>query len=81
VALYMVLNSHAPEQCEQMEPAEGEKLPQALEGRDFYCTCPAGEHAYYMFVQGDTAEEVIGVLPPSLKLGKTRAVPVEVWQL
>jgi len=80
MARYMVLNSHTPEECEKMEQ-DVDKIPAAMKGRDFYCTCPAGEHAYYMFLEGDTAEEVMGILPPSLKLGQTRAVPVEVWQL
>ncbi len=80
MARYMVLNSHAPDECERMEE-DVDKIPAAMKGSNFYCTCPAGEHAYYMFLEGDTAEEVMALLPPSLKLGQTRAVPVEVWQL
>jgi hypothetical protein len=77
---YLVLNTHSPEQCEQME-VDSDKLGAELRGKDFYCTCPAGEHAYYMFVDGDTAEQVLGYYPPSFKLGRTQALPVETMQL
>ena len=78
---YMVINSHAPEECEGME-ADTDKIPAALKGADFYCTCPFGEHAYYMFLEGESTEEILGLLPPSLREGgRTRAVPYEIWQL
>jgi hypothetical protein len=80
MARYMILNTHEPEQCEPMEE-DVDKLPPRIKGKDFYCTCPGGEHAYYMFIEGDTAEEIMSLLPPSLKLGRTRAVRVDVWQL
>ncbi len=77
---YIVLNTHTPEECEPME-ADMDKVGPELKGKDFLCTCPAGEHAYYMVLEGDTAEGVLNLLPPSFKLGKTRAVPLEVMQL
>jgi len=77
---YLVLNTHAPEECEAME-ADMEILGPELKGRDFLCTCPAGEHAFYMILEGDTAEQVLGYFPPSLTLGKTRAVPLDVMRL
>ena len=82
MALFMVLNSHPPEVCEAMEEdASEDRLPKALKGKQFYCTCPGGEHNYYMFLEGNSSEEIMTTLPPSLKLGKTRAVPVDVWAL
>ncbi len=80
MARYLVLNTHSPEQCEQME-VDSDKLGAELRGKEFHCTCPAGEHAYYMFVDGDTAEQVLGYFPASFKLGRTRALPVETMQL
>jgi len=81
MTLYMVINSHTPEECEPMEADVG-TIPAALKGKDFYCTCPFGEHGYYVFLEGDSTEEVLGLLPPSLRNGgRTRAVPYEVWQL
>lgn len=77
---YLVLNTHAPEECEPMEADVG-KIGPELKGKDFLCTCPGGEHAYYMVLDGDTAEQVLGYFPPSFKLGKIRAVPLEVMQL
>lgn len=80
MGLFMVLNTHAPEECEPME-ADVDSLAPPVKGSDFYCTCPHGEHAYYMFLEGETGEQVLGMLPPSLKLGKTRAVGVDVWPI
>ena len=80
MARYIVINSHRPEQCEGME-ADADHLPAALKGADFYCTCPFGEHAYYMFLEGGSSEEVLSLLPPSFRDGKTRAVPYDVWKL
>jgi hypothetical protein len=78
---YMVINSHTPPECETME-ADIDKLPPLLRGADFYCTCLFGEHAYYMFLEGDSSEEVLGLLPASLRnSGKTRAVQYDIWQL
>jgi hypothetical protein len=35
-----------------------------------------------MFLEGDSSDEVLGLLPPSLRTGGvTRAVQYEVWQL
>jgi len=49
---YIVINRHAPEDCEPMN-AGIEKIGRDLKGRDFYCTCPFGEHAFYMVLKGD----------------------------
>ena len=57
------------------------RLGPELKGKDFSCTCPAGQHAFYVFLEGDSSDQVLGFLPPSLKIGKTRAVPVETWKL
>jgi hypothetical protein len=76
---YIVVNAHRPEECEAME-ADVAKIGPELKNTDFLCTCPAGEHGYYMIVEGETAEQVLGYFPPSLKLGKTRAVPLEVMR-
>jgi hypothetical protein len=78
---YLLINSHTPEECEGME-VDADKLPPVLRGADFYCTCPFGEHGYYLFLEGDSSEEVMALVPPSLRGGgKTRAVQYEVWQL
>ncbi len=77
---YMVLNEHTPEECEEME-ADMDKIGAELRGKDFFCTCPAGDHAFYMFLDGDTAEQVLGYFPPSFKIGKIRAVPVDTMRL
>lgn len=77
---YMVINEHSPEQCEAME--EGlPKLPPHLKGADFYCTCPGGVHGYYMILEGDSTEEVLGGMPDELKLGSTKALALEIFKL
>jgi hypothetical protein len=81
MARYMVINSHSPEECEEME-GDADKLPAVLKGKDFYCTCPFGEHGYYMFLEGDSSQEVLALMPQSfLAGGTTRAVAYEVWKL
>jgi hypothetical protein len=79
LALYMVINEHLPEECEPME-ADFTDLPERLVGQDFYCTCPAGEHAFYMFVEGSSAEDVLGLFR-GITRKKSRAVPVDIFPL
>ena len=76
---YVVINRHSAEECEPME-AGMYHLPRHLEGKEFLCTCPEGPHGFYMVVEGDTAEEVIGGLPPEWRPG-TEAYPVEIFEL
>lgn len=79
MALFQVVNQHSLEECEPMEDVI-DQLPPLVRGKDFYCTCPAGVHGFVMYLEGETAEEVIGGLPTSWRKG-TRAVPVEVFKL
>ena len=77
---YLIINTHEPEQCEPME-ADMDKIPEQLKGKDFYCTCPHGQHGYYLFVEADSSDKAVDVLPPSLRLGDTRAQALEVLRL
>ena len=56
------------------------RLPAHLEGKEFFCTCPEGPHGFYMFLEGETAEQVVQSLPPEWRRG-TAAYPVEVFYL
>jgi hypothetical protein len=79
VTQYIVMNQHEPERCRLMD--EGiEKIGAALKGKDFYCTCPFGEHRFFMFLEGDSSDDVIAGLPPEWRPG-TRALPLEVFHL
>jgi hypothetical protein len=80
VAQYMVINEHGPEHCDAME-AGIPKLSSELKGTDFYCTCPGGVHGYFMIREGDSAEEVLGLLPDEMKLGSTKALVLETFKL
>lgn len=55
-------------------------LPDRMKGRDFICTCPYGEHGFYMILEGESSEELIGALPTELRPG-TRALGVEIMTL
>ena len=79
MASYIVVNNHAPEECEPMEAAIA-RLPEHLRGRTFICTCPEGPHGFYLLVEGETAEGVIRGLPPEWRKGST-AYPAEVFSL
>lgn len=76
---YLVVNFHPAEDCVPME-AGLDHLPTHLEGKDFLCTCPEGPHAFYMVVEGDTAEDVIVGLPSEWRPG-SNAYPVEIFPL
>ena len=79
MARYIVINEHEPERCEPME-AGLDHLPEHLIGLEFYCTCPAGRHGFFLFVEGETAEEVIRGLPVEWRPG-SEAFPIESFPL
>jgi hypothetical protein len=76
---YMLVNRHTPEQCEAMDAAVG-AVGERLRGRDFYCTCPFGEHGFYLILEDQSSEAAIEALPPGWRPG-TRAIPLEVFKL
>jgi hypothetical protein len=80
VATYIVINEHAPDQCEPME-ASLDHVPEHLKGKDFYCTCPFGKHGYYLIVDGGSSEQVVQGLPGELLIGNTRLEQLEVFRL
>jgi hypothetical protein len=80
MAKYMVINEHSAEQCQAMEAALP-KLPAHLKGADFYCTCPGGVHGYFMILDGDSVEDVLGGMPDELRLGSTQARVLEIFKL
>jgi hypothetical protein len=80
MARYIVLNTHTPQECEPMK-ADLTRIGPELKGATLMCTCPDGEHGYYLVLEGETAEQVLGSVPASLKLGKTRAVRLQVMDL
>jgi hypothetical protein len=77
---YIVVNQHTPEQCGPME-RDMDKIPDRLHGLDFLCTCPGGVHGYYIVIEGASAEDVLKALPDSLRIGSTKALPLETFKL
>jgi hypothetical protein len=80
MATYLIINEHRPEECQAMEE-DMDKLSDRVKGKDFHCTCPHGKHGYYLFLDGESSEDVIGALPPSFLLGTTRADQLETMKL
>jgi hypothetical protein len=76
---YIVINRHRPEDCLPMDEGIGRISPR-LSGQTFYCSCPYGEHGFYMILEGPSSEDVIGDLPSEWRPG-TRAVPLELFRL
>ena len=79
MTLFYVVNEHAPDECEPMENIV-DRLPPLVRGKDFYCTCAAGVHGFVMYLEGDTAEEIMQGLPADWRRG-TRAIPVDLFKL
>lgn len=77
--LYLVMNRHEPDHCEPMDSGIN-RIGDHLKGKDFYCSCPFGEHGFYMLLEGESSEEVIQGLPPEWRPG-TRAVALELFKL
>jgi hypothetical protein len=54
-------------------------LPDHLQGKDFYCICPCGEHGFYMILEGESSDAVVKGLPPEWRPG-TWALPLEIFR-
>jgi hypothetical protein len=76
---YLVINRHEPDQCGPMD-AGINRIGDHLKGKDFHCTCPFGEHGFYMILEGESAEDVVNGLPPEWRPG-TRAIGIETFKL
>jgi hypothetical protein len=77
---YMLINKHTPEQCSAMDAGMAH-IPDRMKGKDFLCSCPFGEHGFWMILEGESSEEVMNEgLPPELRPG-TRAIAIEVMKI
>ena len=73
MARYFVINEHVDGQCDEMEALLGHS-PEHLKGTDVWCTCPSGEHAWFMLAEGSSTADVLDRLPDELRIGSTRGV-------
>jgi len=73
MARYWVINTHKDGQCDEMEKLL-DHVPEHLKGVEVWCTCPAGEHAFYFIGEGETSQAVLDSLSDELLLGKTRVL-------
>jgi hypothetical protein len=71
MATYLLHNTHRAEECDALtEELLGRgAVPLAIDGRDFFCTCPAGDHGGYVVAEGASAEAVLSQLPPAFRAG------------
>lgn len=76
MAAYWVINAHEDGECEQMMSAL-DHIPEHLKGIQVWCTCPAGEHAYYMVAEGGDPKSLLASLPGEFHIGTTRALQME----
>ncbi len=82
MAQFMIHNTHQPEECqvlfEEYEARGG--LPATLNGHEYFCTCPTGDHGAYVIADGDSAEDVLAMLPPKYRAG-SRVVAGQILEL
>ena len=75
---FILVNEHRPEDCAAMD-ADSPFAPE-LKGKEFYCSCPYGVHGFFILAEGDSAEQVMGFLPPTFRPG-TKAQALEVFHI
>jgi len=70
MALFMVRNVHAAEECDLLEREWEREAPPDLKGSlRLFCTCPSGEHGAFFELESDTAERALAALPPRFRAG------------
>ncbi len=82
MARFLIHNRHEPEECQVLyeEYAAMGGLPAAFRGHEYFCTCPTGDHGAYAVVDGDSADDVLAMLPPKYRSG-TQMIAGQVLEL
>jgi hypothetical protein len=82
MATFLIHNRHQAAECpvldEEYQAMGG--VPAALRGHEYFCTCPTGDHGAYVVVDGDSADQVLAMLPPKYRAG-TRVIGGVVLEL
>lgn len=73
MARYWISNTHKDGQCEEMMTLLG-RAPEELQGTEVWCTCPSGQHEWFMIAEGSDAETLLEKLPDELRIGSTRVI-------
>ncbi|MFN2545041.1 MAG: hypothetical protein ABR600_10815 [Actinomycetota bacterium] len=71
MAQFLIHNRHEPAECEvlsqEYEAVGG--MPAALDGHEYFCTCPTGDHGAYVIAEADSADSILAMLPPKFRAG------------
>ena len=82
MAHFLIHNRHEPEECQVLydEYQAMGGLPAPFKGHEYFCTCPVGDHGAYVIVDGDSADQVLAMLPPKYRAG-SRVISGDILQL
>jgi hypothetical protein len=70
MAMFMVRNVHAAEECELLELEWKEEAPAELKGSlRLFCTCTTGDHGAFFELEAESAERALAALPPRFRAG------------
>lgn len=70
---FLIESSHTPEECLQALDEVMEESPEILS--EFRWACKSGDHRGWVFVEADSEEEALDILPESLR-SKAKAIEV-----
>ncbi|MEX0991443.1 MAG: hypothetical protein WD004_04140 [Actinomycetota bacterium] len=70
MARFWVSNSHEDGQCGEMMTLLG-RAPEELKGTEVWCTCPSGQHEWFMIAEGNDTDSLLESLPDELRIGST----------
>ena len=80
MAEFMLHHTHPAEDCENIFP-QLQNVAQSLKGKNFFCTCPSGDHGGFFQVEAGSHEDAVRLLPEIMRAstqvfpGETMAIP------
>ncbi len=80
MAEFMLHHTHPAEDCEEIFP-QLQNVAQSLKGKNFFCTCPSGDHGGFFQVEAGSPEDAVRLLPKIMRAstqvfpGETMAIP------
>ncbi len=80
MAEFMLHHTHPAGDCENIFP-QLQNVAQSLKGKNFFCTCPSGDHGGFFQVEAGSPEDAVGLLPEIMRAstqvfpGETMAIP------
>jgi hypothetical protein len=70
MAVFMVRNVHAAEECDLLELEWEEEAPSDLKGSlKLFCTCSTGDHGAFFELEAASADRALAALPPRFRAG------------